>query len=620
MGFSQNYAVHLIPDSIKKNADIVVRHYEQNFTIKNSTNVVLNEKYVITFFSEKAAQRYGQFNVWYDKFEKINKISTKIYNKSGKLVSKSKKKDIHDYSSFSGSFFDDNRIKVISPVSNSYPYSVEYEYTKEIKQSFSLPTWTPYLYYNYNIGVEKSKLSVTCPNEYEFRKKEFKIHSPVVITETEKNTNYTWQVNYLTALNYEQYSPPKNKIFPHIKLAPNDFEMDGYKGNMETWQNFGTWLNLLNKDRNNISEETEEIIKQMVSQTTDTIQMIKAVYEYMQSKTRYVSIQVGIGGFQPFEASFVDEKGYGDCKALSNYTKSLLEITGIKSNYTIVQSGFFSQEIDTNFPSNTFNHAILCVPLSNDTIWLECTSQKNPFGYIGTHTDNRNVLIVTENGGKMVRTKKYTQNENVKKQIANVQILENSNAIATITTNYKGLQYDDLTTAFHVSPEEQKKWIYSKIDIPDYKLNKFSFTEDRKMIVPSATENLELEIINYTQKSGDRLFVTLNLMNKFYYKKPKSKKRTNEIYLRRERIEIDSITYQFPDGYKVEYAPEKEIVNTKFGDFEYSVEIVDNKIVYTRILKMNAGLFPSSDYVLLIDFFEKIAKADKQKVVLVKKE
>ena len=56
---------------------------------------------------------------------------------------------------------------------------------------------------------------------------------------------------------------------------------------------------------------------------TDPIEKAKIVYKYMQEKTRYISVQVGIGGFKPMLAKDVDRLGYGDCKALSNYTKAL---------------------------------------------------------------------------------------------------------------------------------------------------------------------------------------------------------------------------------------------------------------------------------------------------------
>ena len=66
----------------------------------------------------------------------------------------------------------------------------------------------------------------------------------------------------------------------------------------------------------------------------------------MQNNTRYISIQLGIGGWRPFEAAYVASKGYGDCKALSNYMYSLLKEAGILSYYTLVKAGAGEEDIN----------------------------------------------------------------------------------------------------------------------------------------------------------------------------------------------------------------------------------------------------------------------------------
>ena len=74
--------------------------------------------------------------------------------------------------------------------------------------------------------------------------------------------------------------------------------------------------------RQDVPLETAAYIKEITGNISDPKAKAQKIYEYMQHKTHYVSIQIGIGGYQPFTASEVDKDGYGDCKALCNYTRA----------------------------------------------------------------------------------------------------------------------------------------------------------------------------------------------------------------------------------------------------------------------------------------------------------
>jgi transglutaminase-like putative cysteine protease len=108
---------------------------------------------------------------------------------------------------------------------------------------------------------------------------------------------------------------------------------------MATWDDFGKWVAVLNHGRDELPAKTKQEITALTSGMKTVEEKTKVLYEFLQNKTRYVGIQLGIGGYQPFEASVVDETGYGDCKALSNYMVSMLKAVGIKANYCLINAG-----------------------------------------------------------------------------------------------------------------------------------------------------------------------------------------------------------------------------------------------------------------------------------------
>ena len=409
-------------------------------------------------------------------------------------------------------------------------------------------------------------------------------------------------------------------IFPIVYLSPNEFEYDGHSGNMETWESFGKWLKDLETGRDQLKEQTVKKIKNLVKGVKTDEEKVKIIYEYLQSKTRYISIQLGIGGWQPFKAEEVDKNGYGDCKALSNYTHAMLKVVGIKSYNASIGAGQGYPSFDSDFPSMGFaNHQILCVPLENDTIWLECTSQDSPFGFIGSFTDDRTALLYTDEGGKIVRTTRYPQEVNTQDRTSTIKIDIKGNARANIVTRYRGLQYENIHFQFRRNEHEQKETLFEKLDIPNMEVENFKYSQQKGRI-PKATEEINLQIKNYASVSGKRIFIPLNILNKQKTTPPKVKNRKTDVEMSIAFIDKDKIIYEVPNYYKVEHLPKSVSFNSDFGSYDVTVSKEGNQITYIRILKMNKNTYPAKRYDDLLKFYEKIVRADKMELVILRED
>src|SRR5262249_15482735 len=152
---------------------------------------------------------------------------------------------------------------------------------------------------------------------------------PVHTTRPDGMESLLWKFENVKPGVYEERGPRSQAA--RILAAPTKFEYAGYEGDMSTWQSYGKWEASLMVGRDELPESTRQKVMELTKNLKTTEEKTKALYEYVQGKTRYVSISLGIGGLQPFPASVVDQVGYGDCKALSNYTVSLLKIAGIRA-------------------------------------------------------------------------------------------------------------------------------------------------------------------------------------------------------------------------------------------------------------------------------------------------
>ncbi|HMG68880.1 MAG TPA: hypothetical protein VK588_14375, partial [Chitinophagaceae bacterium] len=353
---------------------------------------------------------------------------------------------------------------------------------------------------------------------------------------------------------------------------------------------------------------------------SDPKEKIRLAYEYMQSNTRYISIQLGIGGWQPFDAKYVATKGFGDCKALSNYMYSLLKEIGIRSVYTIINAGDNAHVVNTDFPSPRFNHAILFAPLQKDTIWLECTNQTLSAGYLGSFTSDRYALAIDEQGGKLVRTPKYNMNENMKIRKITAKVEDEGSLTSTISTKYTGTQQDDIHGMINeLSKDKVKEILNEELDFATYDVNKFDYKQ-LKNWNPSIEETLDVSVSNYASITGKRLFIIPNVVDRSHTKLKADEERKFDIELPTEYEDVDSVEIEVPNGYVAESIPQPVNIETKFGKYTCSIKLVGNKIRYYRTREQFSGTFPAKDYTDLVNYYDAVYKADRNKVVLIKKE
>jgi Domain of Unknown Function with PDB structure (DUF3857)/Transglutaminase-like superfamily len=613
------YPVASIPEELKRNADVVFRKDEARFTIlsKSSANYYVHQ--VVTILNANGKD-YAREVIGYDKLSKVNLFKGTVYDANGNVIKKLKSNEIYDQSAFDGfSLYSDNRLKAADLTQGSYPYTVDFEYEIDFKYLFFIPGFN--VVSNEKVSVEFGQYELVYPTELRPRFKTFNIDQEPTVTNRENGKeSTTWVFKNIQPITIEPMGPPVAEVLPHIIAAPTTFEYDDYAGSMQTWDEFGQWIQKLNKDRNKLSPETLKKIVDLTGHLKTPEEKAKVLYEYMQSKTRYVSIQLGIGGFQPFEAITVDNTGYGDCKALSNYMVSMLEVAGVKANYVLIKAGKQQQKMNLDFPSSQFNHAVVCVPIQGDTLWLECTSQTNPFGYAGTFTGNRQALAITDKGASVVNTPVYLEADNMQRRTADVTVDSKGNATANISTTYTGLQYENDNLHFLLNDQfdEQKKWVQNTTDIPSFEINSFKIS-DKKEIIPSATVQLNLNLNRFASVSGKRLFITPNLMNRFSSIPEPIENRKTNVVRNMAYTDLDTIQYSFPQDLYPEFVPAPTKIESEFGSYENSYSLDQGKLIYTRRLVMKKGEFAPESYKSLIDFYKKINKADHTKLVLLGK-
>ena len=263
------YPAASIPEVLKKDAVAVVRLDERVMEKSGDYGAILKINYAITILNENGKEA-GYFHIPYNKFVKVRNIFGTIYDENGKRDRKIKSDEIVDVSSIgSFSLYDDQRVKLIYPECQSYPYTVEYLYEIEMKEVLSYPAWD--MLPDYNISLEKGSYIVSVPDGETLRYKGINFDQKPEIQKDGSSDTYKWVVSNIPIMKFEPSSRSSLDIFPMLYLSPEEFSYGGVKGNLGSWKEFGDWVQHLVDGKDIFTEETEAEIRKLVEPASGSV-------------------------------------------------------------------------------------------------------------------------------------------------------------------------------------------------------------------------------------------------------------------------------------------------------------------------------------------------------------
>ncbi|MEO8820399.1 MAG: DUF3857 domain-containing protein [Ginsengibacter sp.] len=607
------YDAATLSDSIVLNAHSVKREEIMNFEVKDIDLATLSVHQVYTVLDGEGADIL-YFLKSSDEFTKLEDAEIKVFDAHGKEVNRYKMKEMKSIATGDGLVVD-GKVYYFQVAAPSYPITVEYNYKVKYKGTLNYP--------DYHIqvpeqAVEHSKYTVSVPLNLDLKYKPQHISLSPVISNSDKNKTYTWEVKNLSAIPFEEGCASYQTSYPAILLSPQKFSMDGNDGDLSSWKTFGEWYAILSKGSINLSDATKNSLRGMVKDAKSEKEKIQILYHYLQNNFRYVSIQLGIGGFKPFDAAFVDSKKYGDCKALANYMQAMLDAVGIISYPALVNAEYNQQPVDPAFPHNSFTHVILCVP-GKDTTWLECTSKATDAGILGNFTENRNALLVTPQGGILVATPKSNPSENTFHLTTKVTLYEDASGKSESVMESKGAFKEEIIEyVLNEKKDDQQDYLVKRLGFsqPD----QFDLTTNKNDDSAKTSFTLALEKVpEFT--AGSKMFLNPRIYKIWSSALPEDETRTHSFYFPFPFIKTDTTVYQLPDTYTIDHLPGAKDHKFKYGSFssKYSYDEKTNTITSIAFLELNQNVIPADNFLEARNFFGSVIKEYTEKIVIKRK-
>ncbi len=610
-----DYSALTIPAELKENAGSVIRLREIEYQVHSTSRATRTERKVVTILNDKH-KRENQMVMFYDDDTDVVTFKATLYDAMGEKVKTAKKSDIEDVLYISnGQFYEDNRVMSTTLEHLSYPYTIEFEY-KSVVKDFSMvagfPSWQPL---GFNQSVQRASFKAIVPKDNELLFYRNELPEPKLTSSGNDNV-YSWEVNNLPARQYEADAPPASATMPFLKTGLRNFAIGAYKGTYNSWESFGAFIGQLMDGRDELPAQLAALVHESTDGISSNREKVEKLYRLLQERTRYVGVQLGVGGWQPFSADYVESNRFGDCKALSNYMGAMLNEIGVESYPVLVYAGdrpYFP--VDESFTTSAFNHMILYVP--SEDMYLECTSSDAPPGYLGDGTDDRNVLHITPEGGKLARTPTLEAADNGHLRTLTIDVKEDGSAGFKLNGGFYGTSHEMLR--YFARNELQDKKLREGLQrndvLPDVKGSAFSLTYDPDD--PVAKLLYETQIPGYVRKLGKRMFVPINKFYAFDNVPEKLTERKFPIVSNNARFYVDTVHLNFPEGLEVEsLGKEETIIQHAAGEYRAKVKSAPGAITWIRTLKLLPVDLPATDYNDYRQFFVDVRKAEKRQVVL----
>lgn len=199
---------------------------------------------------------------------------------------------------------------------------------------------------------------------------------------------YTFQTAHLKR-EPESKIPAWEKDFHGVD--PPDLRLSSFA----SWEDVGRWFGSLQQARLTLTPEIRAKSEELTRGKNSEDEKIRALYDFVSLRVRYIGVDLGMGRYSPHAASDVLANRYGDCKDKHTLLAALLNAAGISAFPVLISSKF---RLDQAFPSvSLFDHLITAIPRGNSLVFLDTTPEIAPFGLLVSTLRGRPALVIPTN-------------------------------------------------------------------------------------------------------------------------------------------------------------------------------------------------------------------------------
>ncbi len=603
---------------------------ELQTTVQDNGEIDTRRRIAYKLLRPEAKDKYGYVGVPFDSQTKIISFKAWTITPTGRELALSEK-DAIETSASTYEVFSDNKLKLLK-VSQADPGSiVGYEYVQKKRPFVFEDDWS----FQDKIPVRHARLILQLPAGWEYSSSWFNYAEPKL--QNSGNNQYEWDVSDVPAIDVEPEMPPLDTLTASVglKYFPRDPAMRAKTSG--SWKDLGLWYDGLTASSRTTTPEIQKRVAELTAGAPDTLAKMQALTAYVQSKIRYVAIEVGIGGYQPHSAGEVFSHQYGDCKDKATLLSAMLREIGVESYYVVIDSD--RGIVRPDYPSMRFDHVILAIRLPENVtsgdlfaiasdaklgrlLFFDPTDEYAPLGYLPSQLQSSYGLVVAPEGGELISLPLLPPSANRLMRIAKFTLSPVGDLSGDVQeVEWGGPAESNRGELLAAQPAKRAEILEGFLG--EF-LNNFTLTSASLGNLEQFDKNLVIKYKfvsqGYAKSAGDLLFVRprvvgdkyADLLTLFAQDKP----RQYPIAFEEATRQDDLFDITLPAGYAVDGLPKPVQADCDYASYHSEIKVADGVLHYHRTFEIKNIDVPTQKLPEIRSFLQQVAADQQESAVL----
>jgi transglutaminase-like putative cysteine protease len=616
----------------KKDTAAVILLDEVQTTVQDNGEIYTRHRGAVRLLRPEAKEDYSDIVVPFDKETKIVSLKAWTILSNGRDMAVGEK-DTIERGFLSEELYEDVKVKQLRFPEAEPGNVVGFEFVQRDRPYIFEDDWE----FQQEVPVKTARLILQMPPGWEFSTSWFN-HAGEK-PQSQGANQYVWELNDLPAVEIEPSMPSWHVVagWAGVKYFPRDPAMRAKTSG--SWKDVGLWYDSLTQTSRIASPEIKQKVAELTSGISDPLQKMRALTEYMQRNIRYYGVEIGIGGYQPHDASEVFAHQYGDCKDKATLLSSMLHEIGIESYYVLIDS--HRGVVRSNYPSIHFNHAILAIKLPDSVpstalfaeindpqlgrlLIFDPTNEYVPLGYIPNYLQDSYGLVVAPDGGHMLAMPLLPPATNRLLRTASFQLTPTGDLSGDVRElRWGGPAADDRRELIESEPSKRVEIFEHFLG---HFLNNFTLTGasigNLEKYSDTLMLNYKFDSLGYAKVAGDLLVFPPRVVgDKFTSMLDlftiSGKPRQFPIEFEEATRQDDVFDFALPKGYVLDGAPEPFHADCDYATYQSEMKVGDDGVLHSkRTLEIKDIVVPTEKLPELQAFLQKVAMDQSSSAVL----